>query len=101
MLGDPQMATPFFLNALRPNLMVSIREVERWPANARAQAWRVMGQEIDELTEIFETERTRVLAMEQKLAKCVDDMQAARECTEVLPHLVYLVNAAAADALNS
>jgi len=45
--------------------------------------------------------RTRVTAMEQKLAKCVNDMQAARECTEALPHLVYLVNSAAAEELNS
>ena len=43
----------------------------------------------------LQTLRTRVAAMEQKLAKCVDDMQVARECTEVLPHLVYLVNSAA------
>ena len=43
----------------------------------------------------LQTLRARVTAMEQKLAQCVDDMQAARECTEVLPHLVYLVNAAA------
>jgi len=40
--------------------------------------------------------RSRVVAMEQKLTQCVDDMRAARECTEVLPHLVYLVNQAAA-----
>ena len=39
----------------------------------------------------LQTLRARVLAMEQKLAQCVDDMRAARECTEVLPHLVYLV----------
>jgi len=49
----------------------------------------------------LQTLRTRVTAMEQKLAQCVDDMQAARECTEVLPHLVYLVNSAASEALNS
>ena len=49
----------------------------------------------------LQTLRARVTAMEQKLAQCVDDMQAARECTEVLPHLVYLVNSAASEALNS
>jgi len=49
----------------------------------------------------LQTLRTRVTAMEQKLAQCVEDMQAARECTEVLPHLVYLVNSAASEALNS
>ncbi|KAL1507626.1 hypothetical protein AB1Y20_007245 [Prymnesium parvum] len=38
--------------------------------------------------------RAKVNAMELKLAKCVDDMRAARECTEVLPQLVYLVNEA-------
>jgi len=42
----------------------------------------------------LQTLRTRVNAMEQKLAQCVDDMRAARECTEVLPHLVNLVNQA-------
>jgi len=52
--------------------------------------------------ETLQTLRARVTDMEQKLAQCVDDMQAARECTEVLPHLVFLVNAAAADqGLNS
>mmetsp|Transcript_5676 Transcript_5676/g.15074 ORF Transcript_5676/g.15074 Transcript_5676/m.15074 type:complete len:595 (-) Transcript_5676:173-1957(-) len=45
----------------------------------------------------LQTLRSRVTAMEQKLAQCVEDMQAARECTEVLPHLVYLVNSAAQD----
>jgi len=49
----------------------------------------------------LQTLRTRITAMEQKLAKCVNDMQAARECAEVLPHLVYLVNSAAAEELNS
>jgi len=49
----------------------------------------------------LQTLRSRVTAMEQKLAQCVDDMQAARECTEVLPHLVHLVNSAAQDALSS
>jgi len=49
----------------------------------------------------LQTLRSRVTAMEQRLAQCVDDMQAARECTEVLPHLVYLVNSAAQDALAS
>ena len=49
----------------------------------------------------LQTLRARITAMEQKLAKCVEDMQAARECTEVLPHLVYLVNSAASEALNS
>ena len=38
------------------------------------------------------TLRSRVTAMEQRLSACVDEMQAARECTEVLPQLVYLVN---------
>jgi CRP-like cAMP-binding protein len=49
----------------------------------------------------LQTLRARITAMEQKLARCVDDMQAARECTEVLPHLVYLVNATAAESAAS
>jgi len=49
----------------------------------------------------LQTLRTRVTEMEQKLARCVDDMQAARECTEVLPHLVFLVNSVTQDNLNS
>ena len=45
----------------------------------------------------LQTLRSRVTAMEQKLAQCVDDMQAAKECTEVLPHLVFLVNSSASE----
>ena len=41
--------------------------------------------------------RARVSAMEDKLAHCVDDMRAARECTEVLPQLERLVVAACAN----
>ena len=37
----------------------------------------------------------QVAQMEEKLGKCVDDMRAARECTEVLPHLVHLVSSVA------
>ena len=42
--------------------------------------------------EVLNAIRTRVSALEAKLTRCVDDMRAARECTEVLPSLVTLVN---------
>ena len=67
------------------------------PAEAEAEAPGESGPSDHTL----QTLRARITAMEQKLAQCVDDMQAARECTEVLPHLVYLVNSAASEALNS
>lgn len=47
------------------------------------------------------TLRLRVTALEQKLAHCVEEMQGARQCAEVVPHLVYLVNGIVNDSRNT
>jgi len=50
------------LNNLRVEMNILISDIHRWPPDAKAQAWRVMGNEIQSLQEQFVSERKRVLA---------------------------------------
>uniref|UniRef100_A0A7S2J4H1 Ion transport domain-containing protein n=1 Tax=Haptolina brevifila TaxID=156173 RepID=A0A7S2J4H1_9EUKA len=77
------------------------RSAEGEPAESAVKESKPGAPDSAPSEQTLQTLRTRVTEMEQKLAKCVDDMQAARECTEVLPHLVFLVNSVTQDNLNS
>ena len=67
-LGNPQMANPYFVKQLRIQLNTSIIEIAQWPPDARNTAWQSMGGEIDALTQLFEEERD-VLANDERYSE--------------------------------
>jgi hypothetical protein len=51
----------FALGVVRTGMLIAVIDIESYPSAARAQAWRIHGAEIDQLTETFVVERDRIL----------------------------------------
>ncbi len=77
-LSNPQMANPYFVTQVHTQLSTSIIEIEQWPADALAIAWQTMGGEVESLSDLFESQRNRLVNDERYSA---DFRQALAQIT--------------------
>lgn len=77
-LSNPEMANPYFVALLDTRLSTSIIEIEQWPADALAIAWQTMGGEVESLSDLFESQRNRLVNDERYSA---DFRQALAQIT--------------------